>query len=142
MEATASIQHAMQLDIAKKQAIYNKGSRLQAGGIDLKDKTSPMVRTHLSGKQADLLHMAIGIAGEAGELLHTVMSHILNAEPIDLENLVEELGDLEFFMEGFRQNQQISRDETISQNIAKLSVRYASGSYTDDQAQLRADKVN
>jgi len=139
-EATATVQQANKLDRAKKQAIYNKAQGIRAEGLDLSGPT-PMVKANLTPQQADLLHMAVGIAGEAGELLETVMSHILNAEPINTENLIEELGDLEFFMEGFRQNQSITRDKTISQNIAKLGIRYSSGSYSDDQAQVRADKI-
>jgi NTP pyrophosphatase (non-canonical NTP hydrolase) len=139
-EATATVQQAMQLDRAKKQAIYNKAQGVRAVGLNLSEPT-PMVKCKPNASQADLLHMAIGIAGEAGELLHTVMSHLLNAEPIDYENLIEELGDLEFFMEGFRQNLAITRKETLSHNIAKLSKRYNSGSYSDNQAQVRADKL-
>jgi hypothetical protein len=139
--ATAAIQQAFALDQAKKQAIYNKPLGMVADGIDLTDVTSPLGRIQLSPEQADLLHMAVGVAGEAGELLHAVMSHILNAEPIDHENMVEELGDLEFFLEGVRLNQQITRDETISHNMNKLGVRYQEGTYSDSAAQLRADKI-
>lgn len=138
-EATAMINQADKLDRAKKQAIYNKALGIRAVGLDLSAST-PLTRAKLTPEQADLLHMAVGIAGEAGELLHAVMSHILNDEPIDYENVIEELGDIEFFMEGFRQNQGITREETISQNISKLSTRYSEGSYSDTQAQTRADK--
>lgn len=140
-EAIRTVNQAERLDKAKKQAVYNKLQGIRATGINLADVSDPYVKTHIDAKQADLLHMAIGIAGEAGELLDAVLSHILNAEPLDLENVIEELGDLEFYSEGLRQNQNITREETISHNISKLSVRYGSGTYSDAQAQDRADKT-
>jgi hypothetical protein len=55
-------------------------------------------------------------------------------------NVVEELGDLEFYLEGVRQQLQISRDETLRANINKLNIRYRSGSYSNQHAQERTDK--
>jgi NTP pyrophosphatase (non-canonical NTP hydrolase) len=96
----------------------------------------------LTPSGAHMLHMAVGISGEAGELLDAVKKHIIYCKPVDRENLVEELGDLEFYMEGVRQAAGISREETLNANKLKLlGKRYASGSYSDAQAQDRADKV-
>ena len=44
-------------------------------------------------------------------------------------------------MEGIRQNLGISREETLERNIAKLSVRYSKLTYSDRDAQERADKT-
>lgn len=94
----------------------------------------------LTPEKANLLHMAIGIAGEAGELLDAVKKYVIyNKEP-DEANMVEEMGDLEFYMEGFRQQAGFTREFTINQNIAKLLKRYQGGSYSDKAAQERADK--
>ena len=54
------------------------------------------------------LHMAVGIAGEAGEILDCI------AIPVDVENLVEELGDIEFYMEGLRNGYDICRDDIVA----------------------------
>ena len=43
-------------------------------------------------------------------------------------------------MEALRQSYDITREQTIRANIAKLGVRYSSGTYSDKQAQERADK--
>lgn len=95
----------------------------------------------LTPEDAHALHMAVGVAGEAGELLDAVKKAAIYRKPLDRENVIEELGDLEFYMEGLRQGLGISREETIAHNIAKLSKRYSSGSYSDKHAQERADKV-
>lgn len=85
-------------------------------------------------------HMATGISGEAGELLDAIKKHVLYKREIDLENVIEELGDLEFYMEGLRQGLGITREETLNYNVNKLLTRYHSGSYSNEQAQDRADK--
>ena len=95
----------------------------------------------LTAGDAHSLHMAVGIAGEAGELLDAVKKAAIYRKPIDRANVVEELGDLEFYMEGLRQGLGITRQEVLDHNIAKLSKRYSSGTYSDKQAQERADKA-
>jgi len=94
----------------------------------------------LSPASAHTLHMAVGISGESGELLDAVKKGAIYNKPYDRENIVEELGDLEFYMEGLRQSFGITREETIDANIAKLGERYSEGTYSNKQAQERADK--
>lgn len=95
----------------------------------------------LTPAKADLWHMGTGVSGEAGELLDAIKRVAVYNKPIDLENVIEELGDLEFFMEGIRQNLGITREQTLLGNIAKLGKRYSEGKYSDKQAQDRADKA-
>lgn len=95
----------------------------------------------ITPEQAHLLHMAVGISGEAGELLDAIKKAVIYQKDIDLENVIEELGDLEFYMEGLRQGLDLSRDETVQLNINKLLTRYQSGRYSDQQAHDRADKA-
>lgn len=95
----------------------------------------------LTPNKAHALHMAVGVAGEAGELLDCVKKHVIYNKPLDRVNAVEELGDIEFYLENLRQSLGITREETIHQNRLKLGVRYSSGSYSDRQAQERADKA-
>lgn len=107
-------------------------------------KPGAAIRETLTASKIDLLHMAVGISGEAGELLDAVKKHTVYNKDINRENIVEELGDLEFYMEGLRQNLKISREETLEANIHKLATgknaRYKDG-YTDAAAQARADKA-
>lgn len=92
--------------------------------------------------KANALHMAVGASGEAGELLDAIKRFVIYNKPLDRENVVEELGDLEFFIEGLRAELGISREETLTANKFKLlGKRYASGTYSDAQAIARADKA-
>ena len=91
--------------------------------------------------KAFLIHMGMGLSGEAGEILDTIKKHTIYGKELDRENLIEEMGDVEFFMQGMRHALGLTREEILQANIAKLSVRYAAGKYTNEQAQARADKV-
>ena len=125
------------LDLMKKSIIYGKRDLavLRVGDV------SPLESLNLTPAKMHALHMAIGIAGEASELLDAVVSHVLYNTPLDEANAIEEMGDLEFYMEGFRQFLLTTREAILKANIAKLEKRYASLSYSDHQAQARADKV-
>ena len=103
-------------------------------------KAGGAIIADLSPEKADLLHMAVGVAGEAGELLDAVKKATIYNKPLDRENMIEELGDLEFYMSRVRQLIGVSRDEVLEHNISKLSKRYAKGQYSNEQAQERADK--
>lgn len=48
----------------------------------------------LNSASAHLLHMAVGVSGEVGELIEGVLNHQ------GRDNQVEELGDIEFYLEG------------------------------------------
>lgn len=103
-------------------------------------KPGQKIADEMTGEEAHILHMSVGISGEAGELLDAVKKAVMYRKPIDRENVIEELGDLEFYMEGLRQGLGITREETIEANIEKLGKRYKGHQYSDQQAQDRADK--
>jgi NTP pyrophosphatase (non-canonical NTP hydrolase) len=88
----------------------------------------------------DLTHATLGIAGEAGEIVDAVKKHVIYEKPLDRENLIEELGDMEFYLEQLRQALGITREQTLEANMKKLEVRYKGFNYSDKQAHERADK--
>jgi NTP pyrophosphatase (non-canonical NTP hydrolase) len=94
----------------------------------------------LTPKRCEMLHMAGCIPEEAGEVFGIVKKHVFYNKPLDREKLVEELGDLEFYLEGLRQVCGLAREEILAANIAKLGKRYEGFKYSDAAAQARADK--
>lgn len=108
-------------------------ANLAKDGQDIIDTLTP--------KKMYELHMAVGVAGEAGELIDAVKKYVVYNKDIDRENLVEEMGDIEFYMEGLRSSLGITREETITANMVKLGKRYSGGTYSDLDAQVRADKL-
>jgi len=103
-------------------------------------KPGSVIAQEMTASDAHIMHMAIGISGEAGELLDAVKKGFIYQKPYDTKNVIEELGDLEFYLEGFRQGFGITREETQEANIEKLGKRYENFKYSDQQAQERADK--
>lgn len=95
----------------------------------------------LTASEAHIIHMVMGICGEAGEILDAMKKAVIYRKPLDIENVIEELGDIEFYLEGLRQKLDISRDQVLEANYEKLGKRYAGHNYSDKAAQERADKV-
>lgn len=94
----------------------------------------------LTPEKCELLHMAIGLAGEVGELLDAVKRHVFYDRPLDRENAIEELGDIEFYSADLRRLIGAFRNDVLRANIDKLNKRYNKG-YSDKEAQERADKL-
>lgn len=88
----------------------------------------------------DLWHGCTGVVTEAGELMDACKKAVVYGQELDVENVVEELGDLEFYLEQIRQRLGIKRSETLLHNVNKLSRRYPSQNYSDKNAEERADK--
>lgn len=97
------------------------------------------------------MHAAVGCAGEGGELLDCVKKVFIYGKDwnaVDkktgqtaLENLLEEMGDFRFYYQKLLNMLGITDEDVQAHNYAKLSARYASGTYTDAQALERADKA-
>jgi NTP pyrophosphatase (non-canonical NTP hydrolase) len=87
-----------------------------------------------------LLHATIGISTEAGEILDAVKKTFAYNAVLDRENVIEELGDLEFFCCALRRLLNLTREQVIAANVEKLSKRYPGVVYSDHHAQVRLDK--
>ena len=86
-------------------------------------------------------HAAMGIAGEAGEFTDAIKKHIMYNKPIDRANIIEELGDLRFYMQAAQNLFGITESAILQANADKLATRYAGLRYTDAAAIARADKA-
>lgn len=102
-------------------------------------KSGAEILATLTPEKVDLWHAATGIVTEAGELMDMVKKYVVYNKPLDLINGVEEMGDIEFYLEQARQNLRIARMVVVNLNMQKLAKRYPTG-YSDAAAQARADK--
>lgn len=103
-------------------------------------KEGAAIQNQMTAEQAHLLHMALGVAGEAGEIVDAVKKAAIYQKPLDRANIKEEIGDVLFYLQGICNALGMSFDGCIYSNIEKLQKRYHSGAYSDQQAQERADK--
>lgn len=87
------------------------------------------------------MHAALGVAGEAGELADAIKKHVVYGKPLDRNNVVEELGDLRFYMQQIMNMHGITDEEVLQGNATKLNKRYHTGAYSNEAAIARADKI-
>ena len=96
----------------------------------------------LDGLKANLLHCAVGCSTEAGEFLSTAKKLWFYDKELDdkaMENIVEELGDILFYLVGACNTISSTLSRIASENQAKLEKRYPVG-YSNEAALARADK--
>lgn len=128
LEADAVIISSTKLELEHQNMV----SALFKPGKDILETLTPL--------RCEVLHAAFGTGTEAGELQDAIKKWIFYNKPVDRENVVEELGDLEFYMEAIRSKMGISREETLKHNMEKLAERYKKYQYSDQAAIERADK--
>ncbi len=100
----------------------------------------------MTPEKANLLHLSDALMIEAAELGDPIKKFCIYNKPFtqeSIENMLEELGDIEFFLEALYQalgKYEITREKAIAGNKVKLSKRYEGLVYTNLAAQNRADK--
>lgn len=72
----------------------------------------------------DLLHAAMGMSTEANEIVDQMKKVIFYGKPLDKVNIVEELGDLLFYVAVACRELNISMEQIAETNLAKLLKRY------------------
>ena len=87
-----------------------------------------------------LLHGIIGIITESGEISDNVKKHLFYGKDLDKENLIEELGDILWYVATSCNAIGIPLDEVMFLNIEKLKLRYPE-QFTEEDALDRKDKT-
>ncbi len=81
----------------------------------------------------DIIHAAIGISTEAGELLDPIKKLLFYGKPLDHVNLDEEVGDLLWYIVLYCNARGITIFDLMETNYAKLRTRYGE-KFTQDKA--------
>jgi len=92
----------------------------------------------LDQQQMELLHAAIGISTEAGEILDAFKKHLIYGKDLDIINITEELGDITWYMAIMtRYLKNLTgatlEDDILELNIDKLKARYPE-KFTEEKA--------
>lgn len=127
-----------------------KNEIIRLNGAELRNKHEEMVASlvksggdivnEMTSFDAHLMHMVVGICGEAGELLDAIKKKVIYGSELDLINVIEELGDMEFYMQGLRSSLKVTREDCLRSNMDKLFVRYKGFEYSNEAALNRLDK--
>jgi len=85
---------------------------------------SPMAARSSEKHAVRILHAAMGLSTEAGEILDAMKKHIFYGKPIDLVNLKEEAGDIFWYLAVLCDELGITFGEAQETNIKKLRARF------------------
>lgn len=83
-----------------------------------------------------LLHVAMGLCTEAGEFLDALKKWIYYGKPLDTTNLIEELGDGSWYQRIGVAELEITFQDMLQRNVAKLRARYPE-KFTEEHANNR-----
>lgn len=109
------------MDAVKKGLFYGKPlNATDAFVANMHRADTPVLP---EGLTEDIIHGVIGIFTEAGEMMEAILK-AMDGEPIDLVNLREELGDVEWYKAMLYRALKALPEEVRERNIAKLRRRY------------------
>lgn len=103
-------------------------------------KNPQVIINQTTPEKMDLTHMALGVAGEAGEIVDCIKKYTMYNQELDITNLKEEIGDMMFYVTRILETAELSLEECLIANQTKLNERYPELTYTDQAAKERADK--
>ena len=86
--------------------------------------------------QPRLLHAIMGMVTEAGEAADMLKKHIFYGKEYDQINLIEEVGDMLWYIAIALDEMNITFEEVMERNIAKLKARYGDA-WTQQRANER-----
>jgi NTP pyrophosphatase (non-canonical NTP hydrolase) len=107
-----------------------------AGNTDCNYKKVQQRLEDISTDGAQILHAAIGLATEAGEILDVCKKNIFYGKIIDDTNLKEEIGDIFWYISRMCDALGLSFEEVMKANIAKLKARYGE-KFSEERAVTR-----
>ena len=90
--------------------------------------------------EATCSNMCMGLAGEIGEVIDIMKKHIYQGKELDITDVIEEVGDVLWYIANFCNVNNITMDECMESNIKKLRKRFPNG-FTVKDANERKDKM-
>ncbi len=109
--------------------------------IELAKKTEsndhgPIIERLSRDATVRILHAAMGVSTEAGELLDAVKKYVFYGKPLDETNLFEEVGDIFWYLAIMADELGFDFETAMQKNIAKLQARYGAA-FSSERAQKR-----
>lgn len=87
-----------------------------------------------------LVHAQLGLTTEVGELADAVKKFLIYGQKLDRENVIEECGDILWYLTLALDTIGSSVDEAMQNNVNKLKLRYPE-KFTEKDAAERKDKI-
>lgn len=87
-------------------------------------KEASRTRVDLGSKEKNTQHMLLGLFDEVGELANIFKKSVAYGKPVDWSHVKEEIGDLQWFISGMCDVNDLDHSEILQTNIDKLKVRF------------------
>ncbi len=90
--------------------------------------------TTMNSKRSEeelLINSVMGLCGESGEVIDIVKKHIFHGHELDKDKLVDELGDVAWYIAECAYALGVSLEDVLRHNIDKLKRRYPDGFSTE-----------
>lgn len=78
-------------------------------------------------KKDILINGVMGLCGESGEAIDIVKKHLAQGHELDREHLIDELGDIAWYLAETATVLNVSLEEVLTRNVEKLKKRYPEG---------------
>ena len=78
-------------------------------------------------KKDILINGVMGLCGESGEAIDIVKKYLAQGHDLNKEHLVEELGDIAWYLAELATVLEVDLDTILTNNIKKLAARYPEG---------------
>ncbi|RWB08761.1 MAG: hypothetical protein EOQ39_18885 [Mesorhizobium sp.] len=119
----ARIEASHMIDAAKKALFYGKTKPFLHDLVTDIMKEDGAVLEYPEGTEPDIIHAVLGVDSEASELLEVLEDYMITGV-IDREKLMDEAGDLQWYLAMLYRKIGTTFEEVGERNIAKLMVRY------------------
>ena len=93
---------------------------------EYQDKAMTFLNNKLSKKDV-LINGVMGLCGESGEVIDIVKKHHAQGYELDKEKIIEELGDVCWYIAEIAYVLDVKLEDVFEGNINKLSKRYKNG---------------
>jgi NTP pyrophosphatase (non-canonical NTP hydrolase) len=104
------------------------------------NKDFSKIAGRLNDESIRLLHGTLGIGTESGELQDALKKYLIYGKDLDRDNIIEESGDLLWYIALVCSAMNVTLEEVCQKNIAKLAIRYPD-KFSEADAIGRADKT-
>lgn len=125
METSELIRQLRETPSRSKRKLLDEAADKLETEIFMADYQRLAMRT--AGDGVDIVNAALGLAGEAGEVADLVKKWSFQGHELDVPRIVEELGDVLWYIALAAEALNIGMEELMSRNIQKLLRRYPEG---------------
>jgi len=115
--------------------------RYQVESMETSAGQTDDIKARIGELSVDLFHSIIGLQDEIGEIAKAVKGHVFYGRKLDLDNLIEEYGDVAWYWQLGASSIGVKCSQVLAANRRKLADkkkgRYKKGVFTESEANDR-----